>query len=100
MKISSICASALFLLSACSPRAAVIADYDVIPLPMSVELDTVAPGFVFSPSTKIVVESADSAMATNARLLAGYLKELVGVDPAITDKASDNAIVLSANLPS
>lgn len=78
--------------------AEIAANYDVIPLPQRVMPGRGLP-FELTPKTVIVVPKGDKALNTNARLLAGYLKDLTGIQPKIVNKQPKcGAIVLAANL--
>ena len=72
----------------------VTADYNVVPLPASIQPGTSSAGFRLLPSTAIVYE--DASLLTDAGHLAGYLEKLTGNRPAISALSGngDNAIIL------
>ncbi len=98
MKLSKFFIAALAVTSiACNNREAVEADYEVVPLPESITLDAQTEAFKFGPDTRIVV--SDSAQAVNARLFAGYVKNLTGFEPEIVAEApAKDFIRLSADI--
>lgn len=100
LRITTILGAAMLLAASCSNKTEVIANYDVIPLPDKIEVDSAAMGFMLDSGTKIVVASADSAMTRNAELLSEYLGQLTGTTPEITAKETGKAIVLSDDLAS
>lgn len=88
----------LFSLAGCAQKPEVTANYQVIPLPQEIAVDSVAKGFVFDKSTAIAYASDDASMQKNAELLASYLAETTGITPAIKPDASKNAIILTDTL--
>lgn len=80
MRISYQLGAVLLLAASCTQRQAVEADYNVVPLPDTVELS--ADG-AFRLSPKTVIVAADSAQAVNAGLFAGYVETLTGFRPGI-----------------
>lgn len=93
----------LLAAASCSHFPEVEADYNVVPLPREIVPGT-GEGFRFASSTVIAYPEGDSALASNAGLLAGYLDKLTGITPDIEalNGAPDelrNAIVLLAALP-
>ena len=94
MRISYYFAAALLAAVSCTPRNAVEADYNVVPLPRQIEL-TGGNAFRLSPGTCLV--AADSSQAVNATLFADYVETLAGFRPEIKSEApSDNYIRLTA----
>lgn len=103
--------SILFMaLTAFSPAFAMAtakADYDVVPLPRSIQLKGGKP-FMLDGSTQIAVTNADPKLRKNAELLAGYLKTLTGFEvPVLQEvlpggkaagKAGESLILLSTEL--
>ncbi|MDE7412016.1 MAG: beta-N-acetylhexosaminidase, partial [Paramuribaculum sp.] len=88
------------ILASCSNAPDRHADYHVIPLPNEI---TPAEGddFIITPNTVIAYAETDTALATNAALLAGYVTELTGFTPEVsTTVPSNNAIILKADLQS
>ena len=96
MKTSSLRAMVmLFAALSCSPRRAVEAEYNVVPLPDEIELDA-GKTFHFSPKTCVV--ASDSAQLVNAGLFADYVKTMTGFRPEITEDApAENYIRLVAD---
>ena len=70
------------------------ADYNVVPLPQDVKLENGA-SFELN-STTLIAYSGGKEMKRNAQLLAGYIKESIGLDLKIvkSKKAKSNAINL------
>ncbi len=86
--------------TSCSSRPEVVAEYNIVPLPVEVTLQQ-GEGFKLSDKTVICYTAGDSALQKNAELLAEYLKTLTGNTLKITDQTKDNnAIVLFADLKS
>lgn len=89
--------------ASCSHRPENVADFNnVVPLPREI---TASDGgdFRLSGSTVIAYPEGDSALASNARLLAGYLDKLTGFSPdtkGLEDGGTElrDAIVLQASL--
>ena len=89
--------------ASCSHRSENVADFNnVVPLPREI---TASDGgdFRLSGSTVIAYPEGDSALASNARLLAGYLDKLTGFSPdtkGLEDGGTElrDAIVLQASL--
>lgn len=94
--------SAIAILAGCTSKPEATACYDVIPMPQSIEAQAPgAKGFKLKPSTKITYPAGDSVLRRNAELLAGYAKQMAGVDLQVTDRPRQaNAIALSATLQS
>lgn len=70
------------------------ADYQVVPLPKSIELTKASP-FVLNNSTKIVYPEGNEKMLKNAQFLAEYIKEVLGKDlTVLAGDNGDDAIVL------
>lgn len=86
MKSVSIIFTAVSILAAsCSHRESVTANYNVIPAPDNVTVDTTAAPFRLNPSTVLVAE--DSAMRSDAEIFAGYVSTLTRFRPDIVSKA-------------
>lgn len=98
MKFSHLLIAALAAATAsCSEREKVLADYQVVPLPQSIAEVMNEKGFELNPDTRIV--ASDSAMTSNAGLLAGYIATMTGFTPEITaETPADNYILLTADL--
>lgn len=96
--LSLLTASAL-LLSSCSHKEDVTADYRVIPLPQSIVENPESDAFVLSDATVITYPVGDEALKRNAQFLSDYIAELSGRKLKITDvPTDDNAIVLRSDL--
>ena len=88
----------LISVASCTQKPEMTANYQVIPLPQEIAVDSVAEGFVFNGKTTITCSSTDESMQKNAELLASYLAESTGITPAIKNEASKNTIVLTDTL--
>lgn len=87
--------SVLILCFSCSQEKEVAADYNVIPLPQSVEV-LQGDAFVLTSETKIVYPAGSDKLKKTAELFVDYLKISTGITLETTDQqVSDNAIVLS-----
>lgn len=86
------------VVTSCSRRGEITAVYDVVPMPRLIE-PVADDSFVLGPSTMIVYTPGDSALLSDAQLLAGYLTDLIGVTPVIEPGAPQaGAIALRADL--
>lgn len=85
-------------MAGCAEKPETTANYQIVPLPASIEASADAEGFVFSSKSSIVCESADSAMQTNARLLSEYLDQATGIAARVRESGSKNAIILTDTL--
>ena len=79
-KLFLFCIAAL-LLSACTKQQLPEANYNVIPLPKTVQLDEEKP-FVLSPKTIIHYEAG---LQREARFLSGYVNDLLGFYPKLKE---------------
>ena len=77
MKKTAFIACLLMLLTGTNAQAQV-ANYDVVPLPKSVNLLQV-PGFVLNDDVRIVYATGNADMERNARFLSDYVKEMTGI---------------------
>lgn len=84
------------LLGGCAQPPAQVADYDVVPLPQTIQLEADAAPFTIKKSTKIVV-GADSLMR-EAQFLQEYVADLTGLSLEITQKCAKHSILVSASL--
>lgn len=83
----------LFMIVACS-RESIIADYNVVPLPRSIEIHT-GNGFTVNSNTRILVTENSEQTLKNAELLAGYIYEKTGMKlPIEIGDMDDNTIIL------
>ncbi len=86
-------------LASCSNRPQVVADYDVVPLPSKIEVDTagVADKY-FALDEKTVIYCAQPELANEAELFAGYIKPLTGIDMKTADaQPSKNYVALTVD---
>ena len=75
------------------------ANWQVIPLPKQVTAVDAQP-FVLSKKTSIFYTDGDAKQKRNAEFLASYIKELTGIDVALTTRKTDNQIRLAlADVP-
>ncbi|MDE5745446.1 MAG: family 20 glycosylhydrolase [Paramuribaculum sp.] len=96
LAVAALCIAA----SACSKRGELTADYNVVPLPQSIEL-TGGDGYRLTSSTSIVYTEGDSALLNDANLLAGYLTQMTGLKPDVAPgEPGDGVIALQSNLES
>jgi hexosaminidase len=73
----------------------VIADYNVVPLPQTVNLTDEKP-FILDSNTQIFYTDGDEQMKRNANFLAQYIKEIMGFElSVVTKKQRLNIISLS-----
>ena len=70
------------------------ANWQVIPLPKQVTAVDAQP-FVLSKKTSIFYTDGDAKQKRNAEFLASYIKELTGIDVALTTRKADNQIRLA-----
>lgn len=70
------------------------ANWQVIPLPKHVTAVDAQP-FVLSKKTSIFYTDGDAKQKRNAEFLASYIKELTGIDVALTTRKADNQIRLA-----
>lgn len=86
-------------LASCSNRPQVVADYDVVPFPSKIEVDTagVADKY-FALDEKTVIYCAQPELANEAELFAGYIKPLTGIDMKTADaQPSKNYVALTVD---
>lgn len=100
-KLKFLAAAALCVAAiGCANRGEVTADYNVIPLPKSIEAGQ-GGGFTLNSSTKIAYPEGDSALMRDAEFLAGYIEQMTGLNPALTTAADASGVIaLSADLQS
>lgn len=70
------------------------ANWQVIPLPKQVTAVDAQP-FVLSKKTSIFYTDGDAKQKRNAEFFASYIKELTGIDVALTTRKTDNQIRLA-----
>ena len=70
------------------------ANWQVIPLPKQVTAVDAQP-FLLSKKTSIFYTDGDAKQKRNAEFLASYIKELTGIDVALTTRKADNQIRLA-----
>lgn len=78
----------------CTTGVELTADYNVIPLPRSININDDAETFKLNGHTVIAVASEDSAMIRNAEIFAANLKKITGLNLQIIDKPSDKDVIL------
>ena len=84
-------------LMACAPQETKQGNLNVIPLPQEIMEDTTAKPFVINSSTTIVYEEGNEKLASTARLLAEYIKEVTGTEVKTGGQASKNCIILKVD---
>ena len=84
-------------LIACGPQETQTGSLNVIPLPQEVTENPSAAPFVIKPSTTICYEEGNEKLASTARLLADYIKEVTGTEVKIGTKAEKNCIILKVD---
>lgn len=88
----------LLLLGACSShKQPVTADYNVIPQPQQVKIDSMAAPFVLRSSTVISYPEGNRKMERTAHFLAGYLHEVCGIEPKVSTRPSRCSIILEVD---
>ena len=75
-------------------------DWHVIPLPQEVTTDNNAPGFSITKAVTIVYPAKNVKMKRMAQFLASYIKEITGVELAISDQATGKKEILLSLHPS
>lgn len=75
------------------------ADYEVVPIPRSMELKDGKP-FVLDSNTTIACGADDPSLQRNAEMLARYIKDITGLDIEVNNKVTNvgKQIVLSTGL--
>ncbi len=86
MKQLATCLVALTMASGAAAQRT--ADYHVVPLPSSIQPDEATAPFALTSDVVIVTDTADKAMATNARLLTEYLRDLTGLQLDVRPEAT------------
>jgi hexosaminidase len=94
--IKSICMGALLLQSGLL-AAGNTANYEVVPLPRHINVAQEKP-FLLNANTVIVYEKGNESLHKNAILLAEYIKESTGLDPAVTTTPRDSNSISLFNL--
>lgn len=79
---------------ACGTQEVRTGSLNVIPLPQEVAETPSAAPFVINSSTTICYEEGNEKLASTARLLADYIKEVTGTEVKTATKAGKNSIVL------
>lgn len=79
-------------------KPSVTADYNVIPLPQSIQMGD-GKGFTIKSSTKIVYPAGNEKLQKTAQFLSDYIKFATGMSLSTTDQSlTDNGIILKAEL--
>ena len=97
VKVWAICLLAAGSLIACGPQETQTGSLNVIPLPQEVTENPSAAPFVIKPSTTIYYEEGNEKLASTARLLADYIKEVTGTEVKTGTKAEKNCIILKVD---
>lgn len=82
---------------ACGTQEVRTGSLSVIPLPQEVAETPSAAPFVINSSTTICYEEGNEKLASTARLLADYIKEVTGTEVKTATKAGKNSIVLKVD---
>lgn len=82
---------------ACGTQEIQTGSLSVIPLPQEVTETLSAAPFVINSSTTICYEEGNEKLASTARLLADYIKEVTGTEVKTAAKAGKNSIVLKVD---
>lgn len=85
------------IVSAAACNSVEKADYNVIPKPNKLQLQTTETPFILSNDVTIVYQGNDE-MKRNAEFLADYIKETTGIEVKVSDTAKDKDITLIADL--
>lgn len=94
VKVWAVCLLAVGSLMACGTQEIRTGSLSVIPLPQEVvEIPSAAP-FVINSSTTICYEEGNEKLASTARLLADYIREVTGTEIKTATKAGKNSIIL------
>ncbi|MDO4228244.1 MAG: family 20 glycosylhydrolase [Capnocytophaga sp.] len=99
---TSLVAMALFASCDMVTQPSVSANYQVVPLPNSIQKSTDKAPFLLNSTTKITFPKGNNALKKNAEFLSEYIKEHTGMTLSVaenTDKQT-NAIILSNDLSS
>ncbi len=75
-------------LASCAGGKTLTADYGVIPLPREIKMQGEIP-YLMKRSATIGYSAGDDSLAHNARLLAGYLKEITGKEHTVAEGEGD-----------
>ncbi len=92
-------AALCIIAAACSHRGQQVANYDVIPLPQTVNINQSAKPFQLTASTQIAYPAGNEGLQRDAQFLAEYLKQVTGHELKVTDAApAADVINLRADL--
>lgn len=94
VKVWTICLLTAGCMLACAPQETQTGDLNVIPLPQEVTENPSSAPFVIKSSTTIVYDEGNEKLASTARLLADYIKEVTGTEVKTGTKAGKNSIML------
>ncbi|WP_297645289.1 family 20 glycosylhydrolase [uncultured Bacteroides sp.] len=94
VKVWVVCLLAVGGLMACGTQEIRTGSLSVIPLPQEVVETPSAAPFVINSSTTICYEEGNEKLASTARLLADYIREVTGTEVKTATKAGKNSIVL------
>ena len=79
-------------LCGCVGRSAT-ASYDVVPMPVSVAVDTASVPFELTDATVITFPAGDSVLARQARMLAGFIDSQTGIKPSVRAGYEDDGAI-------
>ena len=82
MNIRAVTLGVAFAAITSAASAASRANYEIVPLPLSVEAGSGTP-FMLTPDSKIQYPQSDEAMHRNAVFLSGYINDNLGFAPEI-----------------
>lgn len=94
IKVWAVCLLAVGGLMACGTQEIRTGSLSVIPLPQEVVETPSAAPFVINSSTTICYEEGNEKLASTARLLADYIREVTGTEVKTATKAGKNSIIL------
>lgn len=94
VKVWAVCLLAVGGLMACGTQEIQTGSLSVIPLPQEVTENPSAAPFVINSSTTICYEEGNEKLASTARLLADYIREVTGTEVKTATKAGKNSIIL------
>ncbi len=82
MNIRAVTLGVAFAAITSAASAASRANYEIVPLPLSVEAGSGTP-FMLTPDSKIQYPQSDEAMHRNAVFLSGYINDNLGFAPEV-----------------
>lgn len=96
--MKKIIVSILFMLAAvpCMMSAADVADYNVVPLPSSIQ-NVKGEAFVVNANTRVVYPAGNADLQRDAEFLAEYIHEATNIKVSVDTKVTKNCIRLAIN---